>query len=365
MDTVESLITALQSLAPLAMQEDYDNSGLLCGDPGMAVKGVLVTLDTTQQVLDEAVRQGCNVVLSHHPPLFRPLKSFTSRTSNGRLLMQAVKNDIALIAMHTNLDNHFGGVNAELGRRLNLTNLRILSPMGEKLSKLVTFVPHSHAARVREALFRAGAGNIGNYDSCSYNLDGEGTYRAGQNAHPFLGVRGVLHTEPEVRVEVVCQRWVENNVIAALLATHPYEEVAYDIYPLRNALPDSGAGMIGVLGEVLDEAAFLAHVKSVTQTPVLRHSALADRTISKVAFCGGSGSFLIAEAARAGADAFVTADVKYHDFFDAPAELLVVDAGHFETEQFTVQLLTRFIQEKFSNFAVLISSMKTNPVNYF
>lgn len=363
--TLNDLLKSLNSLANTALQEDYDNSGLITGNRNEKITGILVSFDVNEQVLEEAVERQCNVVVAHHPALFRPLKQITDQTATGRLLMKAIKEGVALVAMHTNLDNHPEGVNHELAVRLGLTGLKILSPVSGRLRKLATFVPHSHVAGVREALFNAGAGAIGNYDSCSYNVDGVGTFRAGDEASPFVGQKHQLHFEPEVRIEVVYPEWIERTVVNALLSAHPYEEVAYDLYPLQNVIPDAGSGMIGSFEHPLPEEDFLSHVKSVLGVPVVRHTRLAGKQIQRVAVCGGSGSFLMGKAAAAGADAFLTGDIKYHDFFDAPADLLVVDGGHYETEQFTVQLLAQYLTENFPNFAVLISNVKTNPVNYF
>lgn len=365
MTTLGDLLHVLCEQANWALQEDYDNSGLLVGDRSQPVTRVLVALDVNEAVIDEAVLNQCDVVVAHHPAVFKPVRQITADTATGRILLKAVRHNIALIAMHTNLDNHFLGVNHELANRLGLTGLRILSPLDGKFRKLSTYVPHEHAGHVRRAMHEAGAGKIGQYDSCSYNIDGYGTFRAGDQASPFVGEPGVVHAEPEMRIEVVYPQWIEREVVSALKKAHPYEEVAYDLVQLQNTLPDTGAGMIGVFEKPMPEEEFLALVKENLGAPMLRHTRLTGRLIGKVAVCGGSGSFLIGRASQAGADAFLTGDVKYHEFFDAPASILFVDAGHYETEQFTVQLLTRYITEKFPNFAVLISEVNTNPVNYF
>lgn len=364
MITVGHILESLYSLVPFSLQEDYDNSGLLCGDRNNPVTGILVAFDVNDDVLTEAVDTGCNVVVAHHPLIFKPMRSVTLDTPVGRLVSRALENRIAVIAVHTNIDNHFEGVNQELARHLGLENLRILQPLEGRLQKLVTFVPHSHVDVVRKALFEAGAGHIGRYDLCSYNLDGVGTFRANNETKPFVGRLNEVHYEPEMRVEVVFPSWIQSRLLESLLQAHPYEEVAYDIFPMKNALPNAGAGMIGLLPEPLSEIDFLEHVKQKLRVPFLRHTSLKGRSVRKVAVCGGSGSFLINIASKSGADAFVTGDIKYHDFFDAPASLLVLDAGHFETEQFTVQLLARYLNEKIPNFAVLISKVNTNPVNY-
>ncbi|HAQ65082.1 MAG TPA: Nif3-like dinuclear metal center hexameric protein [Bacteroidales bacterium] len=364
MSIVNDLWNALCLLAHPSLQEEYDNSGLITGDRWASVTGVLVSFDVNEAVIDEAIERHCNVIVAHHPALFRPLKQITSDTSTGRILLRAIRNNIALIAMHTNLDNHLQGVNRELGKRIGLSNLNILSKVEGKLRKLTTFVPTNYTEAVRSAMFEAGAGNIGHYDSCSYNTNGTGTFRAGEHTNPFVGERNNIHFEPEVKIEVVYPQWLEKQLVETLKRVHPYEEVAYDLFQLQNEIPVIGAGMIGTLDTPMKEESFLDHLKTVLGTPGLRHTKLSNRMISSVAICGGSGSFLIRKAASAGADAFVTGDVKYHEFFESPEQLLLVDAGHYETEQFTVQLLAHYLTENFPNFAVLISNVNTNPVHY-
>ncbi len=362
--TVREISTCLEAIAPPALQESYDNSGLLLGDPGMEVNAALICLDLTEEVLDEALQQGCGMVISHHPLIFGGLKRVTGSSSVERIVIKALKNDIAVYAVHTNLDNISGGVNSMLCAKLGITHTRILQPLPGRLNKLVTFCPHADAPGVREALFAAGAGHIGNYDSCSYNLEGYGTFRAGDGTNPYVGERGKLHREEETRIEVIFPDHIQGRVIAALKDSHPYEEVAYDIYPLKNDYEMAGAGMIGELETSMDEPAFLQHVKDVLGTGAIRHSALTGRKVKSVAVCGGAGSFLIGKAMAAGADAFVTGDLKYHQFFEGEGKMLIADAGHYETEQFTKELLYSILNEKFPTFALRISQTRTNAVHY-
>jgi dinuclear metal center YbgI/SA1388 family protein len=278
--------------------------------------------------------------------------------------VHAIKEDIAVYAIHTNLDNAFIGVNAALCKKLGIENQRILSPLDDKLCKLVTFCPLDKAEEVRAALFQAGAGHIGDYDSCSYNLEGFGTFRAGDGANPYVGKKGEIHHEAETRIEAIFPEYIQGRLISSLIQSHPYEEVAYDIYPLRNEFHRAGAGMIGELVEAIDAKEFLEHVKKVLGTGVIRHSELSGKKVHKVAVCGGSGSFLIGKAMSEGADIFVTGDIKYHQFFESENGMIIADAGHYETEQFTKELLYNILNENFPTFALRISQTNTNAVQY-
>jgi len=360
---IKDISSALEAYAPLNLQESYDNSGLLIGSPEVDVKKALVTLDVTNAVLDEAIAGKCQLVIAHHPLIFKGIKRLTERTSVEKLVVKAIKNNISIYAIHTNLDNVKNGVNGILADKLGLTNTKILSLTGNGLKKLVTFCPVDHAEKVRTAIFNAGAGHIGNYDNCSYNISGEGTFRALEGTNPFAGEKGKLHFEKEVRIETIIPDYNLKLVLAALLNAHPYEEVAYDIYPLDNPNTKIGAGIIGELRKPIEPIAFLKELKTVLNANIIRHNRLVNRKIKKVAICGGSGSFLISNAFNAGADIFVTGDIKYHDFFEFDGEMSIADAGHYETEQFTKELLYSILKEKFPNFALLISKVVTNPVN--
>lgn len=354
----------LETWAPLALQEEYDNSGLLAGDPETEISRVLVSLDLTPAVIAEAVEKKCEMVISHHPFIFRGLKRIIAGSDEFEILRQSMVHGISLYAIHTNLDNTARGLNQFLCERLGLTDCRILSPKKGLLFKLVTFCPTDHADRVRQALFSAGAGHIGNYDSCSYNLDGVGTFRATDQAKPFVGEKNVLHREPEVRIEVIFPGYDEQKLIGALKGAHPYEEVAYDIYPLANEFGRAGAGMIGTLDPGMAPHAFLEKVREVMKIPVIRHTTPHGQVVRKVAVCSGAGAFLIGEARNAGADALLTGDLKYHDFTAAGSSLLLADIGHYESEQWVKELISSVLIQKFPNFAVLISEKEQNPVNY-
>ncbi len=361
---IKEIIAGLEEVFPPAYQEEYDNSGLQAGDPGRNAGKVLVTLDVTEPVIGEAIKKGCNVVISHHPLIFKGLKSLAGDGRVQSILTSAIKHDIAIYSAHTNLDNSANGLNAYLGAKLGLTDISILKPARGQLSKLVTFCPTAHSDKVRTALFDAGAGHIGNYDCCSYNTTGKGSFRASEKANPFVGEIHKIHFEEETRIEVIFPNWLTGALVAALIRSHPYEEVAYDIYPLSNLNPVSGSGITGILKKEADEKAFLEKVRKITGMPVVRHSAFTGKKVKKVGLCTGSGSFLIPEILSNHADVFLTADLKYHDFFEPAGRFLLADIGHFESEQFAKEVISAVLKEKFPTFAVLISETDNNPVEY-
>jgi len=361
---LQEITKELERLAPLPYQESYDNAGLLIGKPNQEISGVLITLDVTEAVLKEAQSKKCNLIIAHHPLIFKGLKSITGRNSIERIVEDAIKNNIAIYAIHTNLDNVDGGVNDILSKKIGLINTRILYPKPDLLRKLVTFCPTNYAEKVREAIFSAGAGEIGNYYNCSYNSEGEGTFRGSENTSPFVGEKGKLHFEKELRIETIYPAYKEKAIVSALKNAHPYEEVAYDLYPLANEFNGVGAGMIGELENELDETVFLENLKNITGTTVIKHSGFLGKKIKKVAVCGGSGSFLINIALGQKADLFITGDIKYHEFQQAEGKMIIADVGHYESEQFAKELIYRILIKKFSNFAVLISEINTNTVNY-
>lgn len=362
--TIQSIIQVLERFAPPAYQESYDNAGLLFGNPDWELKGALLTLDATEAVLDEAIEKGCNLVVAHHPIVFGGLKRITGRNYVERVAIKAIKHDIAVYAAHTNLDNVRAGVSAMMAKQLGLEKTRVLDPKKDLLRKLFTFVPAAQAAAVQDALFAAGAGHIGNYSECSFAAAGTGTFRGGEGTDPFVGRPGERHSEAEVKLEVIFPAQLEGKVTAALLKAHPYEEVAYDVVKLENRWAEVGSGLIGELPDGMEEMAFLAMVKERFRTGCVRYTPLRGKKVRKVAVCGGAGSFLLKQARAAGADAFVSADFKYHEFFDAENQLIVADVGHFESEQFAVDLFYHILTENFSNFAPLKSTINTNPVNY-
>jgi len=325
----------------------------------------LISLDCTEAVVDEAVATDCQVIISHHPIVFGGLKKFNGKTYVERVVEKAIRNNIAIYAIHTNLDNIMNGVNAKICETLGLKNCHILVPKHNLLKKLVTYVPGSHANEVRNALFNAGAGNIGNYSETSFNAEGTGTFKGNDQANPYVGEPGKRHLEKEVRIETIYPVTLESKILMALVLTHPYEEVAYDLYPLTNQNQQVGSGMIGELDIPVAEEEFLYSIKEKMRTHLIRHTAFTGRQIKKVAVCGGAGGFLLKQAIAAGADIFITADYKYHEFFDAEGKLIIADIGHFESEQFTQQLLYEIIRKKFTNFAVRLTEVNTNPVKYF
>lgn len=360
---LSDIIRTLEAWAPPVLQEDYDNSGLQVGDPNREVKAAIIALDCTEEVVAEAVKRGCDLVIAHHPVIFRGLKSITGRTGVERTLIAAIKNNVALYAIHTNLDNVLTGVNAEIAARLGLQDLQVLEPKPGQLHKLVVFVPTAHVETVRTAMFEAGAGRIGQYDECSFGLEGQGTFRGGEGSNAFVGRKGERHTEPETRIETIFHAPLERAIVTAMIKAHPYEEVAYDIYPLANNFKGVGSGAIGKLPAPMEEAAFLARVKEAFGAPVVKHTALLGKPVERVAVCGGSGAFLIGRARAAGADAYVTADIKYHEFFGAEGQLLVADVGHYESEQFTMHLIQRHLRDKLPTFAAHLTENVTNPVH--
>lgn len=363
--TVSEIILHLEALAPRSLQESYDNAQLICGSPSQAVSRALVCLDCTEAVVEEAIANECNMIIAHHPIVFGGLKSLTGKNYVERVLIKAIKHDVAIHAVHTNLDHVWNGVNRGIGERLGLQQLRMLAPKKGMLKKLFTFVPATHAEAVRQAMFDAGAGHIGEYDHCSYNSAGTGTFRGSDLSKPFVGEPGKEHHEAETKVEVIVPGYAMTPVVDALRLAHPYEEVAYDIVPLENVHPRIGSGMIGKLEIPMSGDDFLRHLARQMKTPVIRHTPLLHRPVEWVAFCGGAGSFLLEEALAQKADVYITGDFKYHQFFDADGKIVVMDIGHFESEQFTPALIKEYLEQKIPTFAILLSEVNTNPVHYF
>lgn len=361
---INQLTQTLENWAPLSLQESYDNAGLLIGRHDQEVRKALICLDVTEVVMDEAIEQHCDMVIAHHPLIFKGMKKLNGANEVERCTIKAIQHQIAVYAIHTNLDNVASGVNAEIARRLQLQNTKILSPMPQNLLKLTTFVPHEHLQAVSSAVFAAGAGTIGDYDSCGYILEGKGSFRALEGANPFVGQKGQVHQEPESRLETVVPKHALQKVLSALFQAHPYEEVAYDVYPLENTFPETGAGMIGELTDTMNAADFVDFLKKQMDLQVVKATPLLKKGVRKVAFCGGSGAFLIPTAIQQGADVYITGDIKYHEFFQAEDRLTLFDIGHYESERFTIDLLYQFLREKFPTFALLKSQVNTNPVNY-
>jgi dinuclear metal center YbgI/SA1388 family protein len=361
---VKDVINYLEELAPLNYAEDFDNVGLLVGDKQTKVTGVLVALDTLEAVVDEAIEKNCNLIVSFHPIIFKGLKKITGTSYVERTVLKAIKNDIAIYAIHTALDNALKGVNDIICNTLGLTHKKILMPQKGTIKKLTTYVPTQNAKALRSELFKAGAGNIGNYDNCSFNTEGKGTYRGNESSNPKVGQKGELHEEPETQISVTFSKHVESRLLNTLFKYHPYEEVAFEVTTLDNYNQNIGIGMVGELEKPQKTETFLQFVKEKMNVSCIRHSNLIKENISKVAVLGGSGSFAISAAKAAGADILITSDLKYHDFFSAENTIILADIGHYESEQFTKTFLVDYLSKKITNFAVVLSTTNTNPVKY-
>ena len=362
---IKDILLQLEIIAPPSLQESYDNAGLLTGDTNWNCTGIITTLDATEEVVLEAIEKKSNLIVAHHPIIFGGLRKITGKNYVEKTIITAIKNDIAIYAIHTNLDNVLHGVNGAIADKLGLINRKILQPKNETLKKLFTFVPVEFAENVRSAIFNAGGGHISNYSECSFNMAGQGTFKPGEGTNPFTGKRGIRHTEDEIKMEMIFPAWQEKAILAALIDTHPYEEVAYDIIALGNENQGIGSGMVGELPEPLSENEFLKVLKQKFDLSVIRHTTLLNKPVKKIALCGGAGSFLIGAALATGADFYITGDIKYHEFFDANSRLVVADIGHYESEQFTTDLLFDILSQKFPTFAVQKTGVKTNPVHYF
>lgn len=362
--TVKDITKILEELAPLSHAEDFDNVGLLVGNYNMNVKGILVTLDTLENVVDEAIKKGCNMIVSFHPIIFMGLKKLTGANYVQRVVLKAIANNIAIYSMHTALDNSNMGVNAKICEVLGIKNPKILIPKKGTIKKLTTYAPLASADAVKSALFKAGAGEMGEYSNCSFSTDGDGSFMAGVDANPTIGKIGETHFEKEVQINMVFSFEKEKSIISALFDNHPYEEVAYEIATLENTNQNIGMGMFGVLDVEMDEGAFLQMVKKRMNASVVRHSNLLGKKVKKVAVLGGSGAFAISAAKKADVDVFITSDLKYHQFYEAEDQLVLADIGHFETEQFTKDLLVDYLIKKIPNFAISLSESITNPIKY-
>ncbi len=361
---IKDVTNYIEQLAPLSYAEDFDNVGLLIGNYSTKVTGVLVTLDTLEETVDEAIANNCNLIVSFHPIVFSGLKKINGNNYVERVVLKAIQNNIAIYATHTALDNVNNGVSAKMGEVLGLKNMKTLIPKKGIIKKLTTYVPSQNADNLRNKLFEAGAGNIGNYDNCSFNTEGKGSYKGNENSNPTIGKKGELMFEKETCITVTFDSFLEGKILSALFKNHPYEEVAYEVITLDNQNQHVGMGMIGELPSAMNEKDFLLFVKETFKTGCVRHSELLDKPIKKVAVLGGSGSFAIKNAMRAGADAYISADFKYHEFFKAEKRILLADVGHYESEQFTKNLLVDYLSKKISTFAIILSEKSTNPIHY-
>ena len=361
---IKEILSILEEMAPLAYAEDFDNVGLLVGDADAEATGILVCHDALESVIDEAIARKCNIVVCFHPIIFSGLKKITGKNYVERSVLKAIKNDIAIYAVHTALDNHKDGVNKIFADVLGLINTKILVPKQNFIQKLVTYTVPENAEEIRLALGKAGAGTIGNYENCSFNSGGFSTYQGNEDSNPTVGNKGELTQTDEIKIEVVFEKHLQSKILKALFANHVYEEVAYEIYDLQNSHQNIGLGMIGELKKPMDETGFLAFVKDKMQCGGIRHSALLGKSIQKVAVLGGSGSFAIKNAIQANADVFLTSDLKYHNFYEAESQIVLADIGHFESERFTKYYIVDFLKKKIPNFAVNFSEENTNPVKY-
>lgn len=362
---IQEIVGALEKLAPLNLQESYDNAGLIIGNKNTTCTGIICSLDVTEEVIKEAVKKKCNLIVAHHPLIFSGLKKINGNNYTEKSVIAAIKHDIAIYAAHTNLDNLLSGVNKIIANKIGLINTKVLSSKNNILKKLFTYAPLDFEEKIKNELFAVGAGHIGNYNECSFTTKGLGTFKANEGAKPFVGKRNERHKENEVKIEIIFPNWLQNQLINTLLKVHPYEEPAYDIVQLNNNSNLVGSGIIGELTKEINTQTFFKHISKIFDLQVIRHSKLMKKNIKRVAVCGGAGSFLIKNAISEKADIFITSDLKYHEFFDANNEIILADIGHFESEQFTIDLLQTFLQENFPNFAVLKTKVNTNSVNYF
>ena len=363
--TVQEIISELNAWAPPSYQESYDNASLITGQNHTIVKGILITLDCTEAIVGEAIEKGCNMIVAHHPIIFQGLKTLTGKSYVERTVIKAIKNDIAIYTIHTNLDNIYTGVNKKICDTIGLDRCKILSPKKNTLCKLVTFAPYEHADDVIESIFNAGAGQVGNYDQCSYQIEGIGTFRPNDKANPYLGQKGQTQKEKEKRIEIILPKHLQSNILKALKSTHPYEEVAYYFTDLTNENQEVGSGMIGQLPNEMNPTEFLQLLKTKFQLSVIKHTKVHKDKIKNIAVCGGSGSFLLKKAIAREADVFVSSDFKYHEYFDTNDQILIADIGHYESEVFTKELIYEFLNEKIANIAVNLSERGTNPIKYF
>lgn len=362
--TIHNITQYLESIAPPALQESYDNAGLITGSAQWPCTGIICCLDAVEDVIQEAIQKKCNLVIAHHPIIFSGLKKINGNNYVERTIIKAIKNDIAIYAIHTNLDNIMHGVNGMIAEKLCLQNVSILSAKQNQLKKLFFYVPAQHAQKVMDAIFETGGGQIGNYSECSFTVNGTGTFKPNELANPFTGQKGERHEAAELKIEILFPAYLQQRILSALRQNHPYEEVAYEIINLDNAHQHIGTGITGELKEPMDAIDFLQHLKKIFTIPTVRHTHLPQKKIKKVAVCGGAGSFLIKNAIQSKSDIYITSDLKYHEFFEADGQLIIADIGHYESEQYTIDLLANLLEKKFPNFATLKTGVNTNPVYY-
>lgn len=363
--TIKDVISKIEKRISISQAEDFDNVGLLCGLPERNVSGILVCHDALENVVEEAIVKNCNLIVCFHPIIFSGLKSLTGKNYVERAVLKAIENKIAIYAIHTAWDNDFFGVNAGICNHLGLKNLNILQPKKNNLKQLNVYVPKDHSENLKEALFDAKAGNIGFYDECSFTTEGSGTFRPIAGSKPFSGEQNVRENADEVMISVIFESFKQNQIVSEMKSAHPYEEVAHQIISLDNENQYSGLGMFGEFETEMDEAEFLKFVKDKFNLEIIKHSDFTGKKIKRVGVLGGSGASGIKSALAKKCDAYLTGDLKYHDYFLAESKMLLCDIGHYESEQFVGEQLFEILSQNFSTFAVLKSSEKTNPVNYF
>ena len=362
---LKEIVQFIENKFPLETQESYDNCGLTYGHLENKLNGILVCLDVTEEVVNEAIKKESNLIISHHPVIFRGVTKIDGSKMNLRVLEKCIQHNIALYALHTNLDNHLSGVNKKISNRIGIENPKILQPKNNTLVKLSVYIPFDNIEQVEDALFKQGAGSIGDYTDCSFKAKGVGTFRPIKNANPTIGEKEIKESVDEFKAEYLVRTRDLNNVLNAMWDSHPYEEVAHEIVPIMNVDSEIGSGMVGFLEEEMEEIEFLNKIKKSFNIKCIKHTALRGNKIKKIAVCGGSASFLLEQAIRKEADVFITSDFKYHEYFDAENKILILDIGHWESEQFTTNLIGRILNENFSNFGLHLTEVNTNPVNYF
>ena len=365
MSKIKDIIQHLESIAPLAYQESYDNAGLIVGDASKTVSNILITLDVTEDVIEEAISKKCELIVAHHPIIFKGLKKLTGSNYVERTVIKAIKKDVAIYASHTNLDNIKNGVNAKIAEKLGLINTGILSPKSGYLAKLSVFVPQENATELKSALHKAGAGQIGEYKNCAFETAGKGSFLPSEQANPSIGTKGELETVDEYKLEVIFPIYLKNKILSAMKKAHPYEEVAYYLHQLENAYDDLGSGMIGDIETEMEPNDFFDYLKERMGLKVIKHTKELNRKIKRVAICGGAGSFLISQAKNKEADIYISSDIKYHEFFDADERLIVADIGHYESERFTNEIFYAILKENFANIALHLGQTVTNPIKYY
>ncbi len=361
---IKEITNFIENFAPTFLQEEYDNCGLTIGDENTKIKKILICLDVTLDVMEEAKKNNCNLIISHHPVIFKEIKKINNNDLTEKIINRAIKNNICLYALHTNLDNIIGGVNSIICEKLKIKNNKILLPKKNTLNKIITFCPSKYTNKIQKSLSKAGAGMIGNYDSCSFASSGLGSFRPLKESNPFVGEKEKIHQEKEDRIEMLFSKHKEKDIIESLLKTHPYEEVAYYIQECKNVNKNFGSGMIGELESEVNTKDFMKFIKKTMKSKCLRHTEIINKKIKKIAVCGGSGAFLIEEAIKQKADVFITGEIKYHDYFKSNNKILLVDIGHFESERYTTNLIYRVIKKNFSKLAVLKSNIDTNPIRH-